>query len=94
MTLPLILNWASELMGQPTEKRAVIIAMINCMGSISSIYGSYLWPSKDAPKYTKGFATVSVFLGFDVILVLAMPFIFRVLPKTPTKAERELEMED
>ena len=81
-------------MGQPAEKRAVIIAMINCMGSISSIYGSYLWPSRDAPKYIKGFATVSAFLGTDIILALTLPIIARRLPKFNTKAQREIEMED
>ncbi|VUC29948.1 unnamed protein product [Clonostachys rosea] len=89
-TLPLILNWASETMNKPAEKRAVIIAMVNCVGSISSIYGGYLWPSADAPKYTKGFATVSTFIGIGVILAIILPFLIRLLPKTSTKAEREI----
>ncbi|CAI7653605.1 unnamed protein product [Penicillium glandicola] len=90
MTLPLILNWASELMSLPSEKRAVVIGMVNCFGSISSIYGSYLWPSSDAPRYLPGFITVSTFMGFGIVLGSTMPLIFRHLPKFPTKAEREL----
>lgn len=90
MSLPLILNWASETMSLPAEKRAVVIALVNCVGSISSIYGSYLWPSSQAPEYTMGFTCVSVFLAFGVCLAIALPFIFRVLPRFPTKAEREL----
>ena len=90
MTLPLILNWASEIMALPAEKRAVVVAMVNCVGSLSSIYGSYLWPSSDAPYYKMGFSTVAAFTAFGVILAASLPFIFPRLPKFPTKAEREL----
>ncbi|KAH8883213.1 retrograde regulation protein 2 [Thozetella sp. PMI_491] len=93
MTLPLILNWASELMALPAEKRAVVIALTNCVGSISSIYGSFLWPSTDAPEYKKGFTVVSIFLGFGVCLAAGLPIIFRHLPTFTTKAERELAAE-
>jgi MFS family permease len=93
-TLPLILNWASETINQPAEKRAVVIAFINCIGSISSIYGSYLWPSTDAPKYTKGFATVSTFLGIGIIIASTLPILARFLPKYQTKAMREIEAEE
>jgi len=92
--LPLILAWVSETMKHPAEKRAVVIAFINCMGSISSIYGGYLWPSTDAPKYTKGFATVSTFLGVGTILACSLPLIFRYLPMYQTKAMREIEAEE
>lgn len=94
MTLPLILNWASELMALPTEKRAVVIAMVNCVGSLSSIYGGYLWPSTDAPHYTMGFTTVSVFIGFGAVLAACLPIIFKYLPVNTTKAMRQLEIEE
>jgi MFS family permease len=92
-SLPLILNWVSDLISMPAEKRAVVIAMVNCVGSLSSIYGSYLWPSSDAPNYTTGFAAVSSFIGVGVVLAAILPIIFKYLPKFPTKAEREMEIE-
>lgn len=93
-TLPLILNWASETMALPPEKRAVVIATVNSIGCFSSIYGSYLWPSVDAPNYTKGFVTVSCFVGVGTCLAAALPIVFRYLPRFPTKAERESEIEE
>jgi hypothetical protein len=77
-------------MSLPDEKRAVIIAMVNCVGSISSIYGSYLWPSTDAPKYTKEIATVSSFIGFGMLLVASLPAIFARLSRHITTAECEM----
>lgn len=94
LTLPLMLNWASETMSMPPEKRAVVIATINSIGCFSSIYGSYLWPSTDAPDYTKGLATVSCFVAVGTALAAALPIIFRHLPRYPTKAERALGLEN
>lgn len=51
---------------------------------------SYLWPSSDAPKYTKGFATVSLFIGFGILLTASLPAIFTRLSRHITKAEREM----
>lgn len=93
-TLPLILSWGSEVIGLPAEKRAVVIAMVNCIGNLSAIYGSQLWPSEDGPRYVKGFAAVAAFAGFSALLSAAGPLIFRWLPSFPTKAERELAEEE
>lgn len=93
-TLPLILSWGSEEVGLPAEKRAVVIAMVNCIGNLSAIYGSQLWPSEDGPRYIKGFAAVAAFAGFSSLLSAAGPIIFRFLPSFKTKAERELAEEE
>ncbi|KAI1375621.1 retrograde regulation protein 2 [Hypoxylon crocopeplum] len=91
MTYPLVLNWASETINQPAEKRAIVIAFVNSAGSLSSIYGGYIWPSADAPEYKTGFITVSVFIGLALTIAIFLPLISRYLPKFTTKAERELE---
>lgn len=92
--VPLILNWASETLALPDKKRSVALAWINSVGNLSIIYGSYLWPSKDSPKYTKGFASVAAFTGVGAILAALIPILFSVkflVPDQPrTKAEREL----
>ncbi|KAL8276310.1 hypothetical protein RQP46_011276 [Phenoliferia psychrophenolica] len=41
------------------EKRAVSIAIINGLGGLASIYGSFIWPSETAPRYLAGFATTT-----------------------------------
>ena len=55
---PLTLLWVSSVFRVPAEKRAVAIAVVNSMGNLASIYGTFLWPSEDGPRYVTGFATV------------------------------------
>jgi hypothetical protein len=52
------------------EKRAVCIALINGVGNLASIYGSFFWPAVDGPRYTKGFAITSAFMGFAALVNL------------------------
>ena len=89
-TLPLSLSWASETFALPAEKRAVAIALVNCVGSLSTFYGSYLWPDKDAPAYRRGFTAVACFSGCCALLAAFMPIIFKYLPKFVTEAEMEI----
>lgn len=53
---PLTKTWISHVLSHPSEKRAVAIALINALGNGSSIYGSFLWPDKDSPRFIPGFA--------------------------------------
>lgn len=89
--LPLILSWVSETIALPGEKRAVVVALVNSIGNLSSVYGSQLWPSADAPTFTKGFATVGAFTGFGTFLAATIPILLHYLPKEGrTKAEKEI----
>lgn len=56
---PLTKTWISHVLSHPSEKRAVAIALINALGNGSSIYGSFLWPDKDSPRFIPGFALVT-----------------------------------
>ncbi|KAI6085883.1 major facilitator superfamily domain-containing protein [Hypoxylon rubiginosum] len=91
---PLILTWASETMSLPSEKRAVSIAIVNAIGNLAAIYGSYMWPSTDAPEYKRGFTAMAGMCGAGAIIAALMPVMFKYLPKFTTKAERELEIID
>jgi hypothetical protein len=87
--LPLILNWTSEIISLPAEKRAVVVALVNSVGNLSAVYGSRLWPNSDGPRFIKGFATTGAFTGFGTVLAILIPVILRYLPKEgTTKAER------
>lgn len=63
---PLTLLWVSSVFRYPAEKRAVAIAIVNALGNCASIYGSFLWPSEDAPAYVPGFATTMYAFDFLV----------------------------
>ncbi|PPJ55828.1 hypothetical protein CBER1_01610 [Cercospora berteroae] len=62
------LSYASSTFGpMPQEVRAVALAMVNALGNLAQIYGAYLFPSKDAPKYLLGFGVISGMCAFGVL---------------------------
>ncbi|KAF2812537.1 pantothenate transporter liz1 [Mytilinidion resinicola] len=83
---PLALSYASVSMGPlEPETRAISLAIINGMGNLAQIYGSYLFPGADAPKYLKGFVAYAGLLFFGAAVYLAAFFLFRRSPfKTRT----------
>ncbi|KAF1851292.1 MFS transporter-like protein [Cucurbitaria berberidis CBS 394.84] len=56
-----IIGWASSTLGQTKEKKAVVLAMTNVGGQIGYIYGAYLWPDYDEPRYGIGFGASAAF---------------------------------
>ena len=59
------------------EVRAVALALVNCMGNLAQIYGSYLFPSADKPKYLMGFGTISGLLALGVCTYAIMHVLLR-----------------
>ena len=57
---------SSTLSDSSCETRAVSLAFINAMGNLAQIYGAYLFPSADGPKYIMGFAVISAMCAFGV----------------------------
>ncbi|KAL1801328.1 hypothetical protein ACET3X_001670 [Alternaria dauci] len=72
------LSFGSATFGsmQP-EVRAVAIALVNAMGNLAQIYGAYLFPSDDKPKYLLGFGVISGMLGFGVIVYIFLHVALR-----------------
>ena len=77
---PLTLLWVSSVFKFPAEKRAVAIAVVNALGNSASIYGSFLWPSADAPRYVPGFVTT---IAFVFMLAIAAQVYRYVIQKYP-----------
>ena len=50
------------------------------MANLASIYGSYLWPSGDAPRYTVGLSVTSAFCFACALSALAMKYLDRKYP--------------
>ncbi|PWN48435.1 MFS general substrate transporter [Violaceomyces palustris] len=76
--LPVFLAYVTTVLGDPPEKRAVAIAIVNSLGNFASVYGSFLWPSTTAPKYTQGW---SVSAGFCMLAAaICMLIRFKVGP--------------
>ena len=75
------------------ETRAIALALVNAMGTFSptdtsgsrlttlgnlaSIYGSYLFPAEDSPKYLMGFGVISALLGVGIAVYLLLNVFVR-----------------
>ncbi|KAL3420587.1 hypothetical protein PVAG01_07032 [Phlyctema vagabunda] len=74
----LSLSFASSTFGSmEPEVRAIALAVVNALGNLAQIYGAYLFPSEDAPKYLKGFGVISGLLGFGVVVYISMHILLR-----------------
>ncbi|EHA26635.1 hypothetical protein ASPNIDRAFT_134002 [Aspergillus niger ATCC 1015] len=59
------------------QVRGVSLALVNALGNLAQIYGSYLFPSSDGPKYIMGFSVISAMLALGVIVFLVIHVWFR-----------------
>ena len=55
----IILAWIPNTFARPLGKRAAIIAIVNMIGNVSNVYGSYLYADSAAPQYVYGGATIA-----------------------------------
>ena len=54
------------------DVRGIALALVNAMGNLAQIYGAYLFPADDKPKYLLGFGVISGMLGFGVVMYIIM----------------------
>lgn len=72
------LSFASSTFGDmDTEVRAIALALMNALGNLAQIYGAYLFPSDDSPKYLMGFGVISGMLGLGVCVYITMFVLVR-----------------
>ncbi|KAK6359159.1 hypothetical protein TWF696_000327 [Orbilia brochopaga] len=57
------------------EVRAVALAFMNGMGNLASIYGAYLFPGEDAPKYLMGFGVTTAMCFVGIVAYGAAHFL-------------------
>jgi len=77
----LSLSYAASTFGaMPQEVRAVSLALVNAMGNLAQIYGAYLFPSQDAPKYLMGFGVISGMCAFGVTVYATAHVFIRKYP--------------
>ncbi|KAE8411019.1 major facilitator superfamily domain-containing protein [Aspergillus pseudocaelatus] len=68
---------SSAFAGMHPQARGVALAMVNALGNLAQIYGSYLFPEDDSPKYIMGFSVISAMLAVGVIVFLFLHIWFR-----------------
>jgi MFS family permease len=79
----LSLSYASSTFGSmPNETRAISLAFVNAMGNLASIYGAYLFPSNEAPKYLMGFGVISGLCALSVVAYAGLHVFLKRRPAT------------
>lgn len=84
---PIILAWIAGTFGRPLVKRSVALAASNMIGNAASIYGSYMWPSSQAPKYVPGLAANTVICLLLAGVALTLRFCLARENKALARAE-------
>lgn len=82
----MLLAWISNTIPRPAAKKAAAIAMVNAMGNIGSIPGSYIWPAKYGPYYVESFGAEIALFSFACLCALTLRFYLRAQNK---KMDRE-----
>lgn len=72
-----IIRWAASTCAQTREKKAVALAMLNVAGQLGYIYGPYMWPKSDGPRYAMGFGASAGFCVLCMGTVWAMRWVLR-----------------
>ncbi|KAL4791221.1 major facilitator superfamily domain-containing protein [Aspergillus venezuelensis] len=67
-----MLAWISSTIPRPPAKRAAAIGIVNAMGNIGSIPGSYIFPSKYGPYYVKSFGAELAILGMGCVCAFTL----------------------
>lgn len=81
----LSLSYASVSFGNmENETKAISLAFVNAMGNLAQIYGAYLFPSEDEPKYLMGFGVISGMCFTGVASYFSLYYIFRRMEKRST----------
>ncbi|KAJ8130930.1 hypothetical protein O1611_g2700 [Lasiodiplodia mahajangana] len=83
----IILAWVANSFPRPLVKRSACISVANLVGNSANIYGSYMYPASDGPRYLPGgAATAGV-----AFLVAVVALVARLVLKRENKklAERE-----
>jgi len=55
----IIISWVANSFPRPLVKRSAAIAICNMIGNASNIYGPYLYPDSEGPRYLAGGAAVA-----------------------------------
>lgn len=81
----LSLSYFSTVLGPvEPEVRAICLAIINGMGNLAQLYGTYIFTSSKAPRYVMGFSVYSAIFAIRAAIYICSYFIFRKYPYKST----------
>jgi MFS family permease len=62
----------------PSSRRAIGIALMNCVGNVGGILGSFMYMEKEKPKYQTGFGLSLALAGVGIFVVLLLEWSYKV----------------
>ncbi|KAG2075986.1 MFS general substrate transporter [Suillus decipiens] len=80
-------GWVNNTFAREPAKRAVAIALMNGMGQIGNIVGSYAWPSNWGPTYRYSYAVSIGAIGISTVMFGGMHFYLKHLNEQIEKSE-------
>ncbi|KAI1736409.1 allantoate permease [Xylaria scruposa] len=83
----IILAWVANSFPRPLVKRSACISFANLVGNSANIYGSYMYPSSDGPRYLPGGAATAGVAFLVAVLALLARFVLQ--KENKRLAERE-----
>ncbi|KAI1442176.1 putative MFS transporter [Annulohypoxylon stygium] len=70
----ILLAWVANSFPRPLVKRSVVISFTNMIGNTANIYGTYMYPAVDGPRYLAGGAATAGVALLVVLLTLIARF--------------------
>ncbi|KAI1124160.1 allantoate permease [Nemania abortiva] len=83
----IILAWVANSFPRPLVKRSACISVANLVGNAGNIYGSYMYPASDGPRYLAGGAATAGVALLVAVLALTVRLVLR--KENKRLAERE-----
>lgn len=85
----IIVSWVANSFPRPLVKRSSAIAIGNCVANAASIYGSYMYPSSDGPRYIPGSGANAAICLSIICLTLVLSYVHKWENKKLEGAEME-----
>ncbi|KAI8634501.1 allantoate permease [Xylariaceae sp. FL1651] len=73
----IILAWVANSFPRPLVKRSACISIANTIGNVANIYGSYMYPASDGPRYLPGGVATAVVALLVAILALVTRLVLQ-----------------
>jgi hypothetical protein len=61
----------------PSSRRAIAIALMNCVGNVGGIVGSFMYIEKESPKYHTGFGLSLALGGVGLFVALFLEWSYK-----------------
>lgn len=86
----IIVSWLANSFPRPLVKRSSAIAIGNCIANAASIYGSYMYPKSDGPRYIPGSGANAAICLVIICLAIVLRFVHKYENKKLERVEQEI----